>query len=157
MEQIRTTSTHRSSAAAPGVSPRIVIIGAGPTGLAAGYRLRELGHTNFVMLEARDKVGGLASSETSPNGFTYDIGGHVLFSHYEYFDRLFDRLMGDEYQELVREAWVWMCDRFVPYPLQNNIRSLPKDVVLECVLGLIDAQREPLDLAKIEKIGRAHV
>ena len=85
------------------------------------------------MLEARHKVGGLASSETSPNGFTYDIGGHVLFSHYEYFDRLFDKLMGDEYQELVREAWVWMCDRFVPYPLQNNIRDLPKEVVLEIV------------------------
>jgi protoporphyrinogen oxidase len=129
---------------------KIVIIGAGPTGLAAGYRLRELGHTNFVMLEGRHKVGGLASSETSPNGFIYDIGGHVLFSHYEYFDRLFDKLMGDEYQELVREAWVWMCERFVPYPLQNNIRNLPKEVVLECVLGLVDAQREPLDLNRIE-------
>ncbi len=131
------------------VAPRIVIIGAGPTGLAAGYRLWELGVTNFVMLEARDKVGGLASSERSPNGFTYDIGGHVLFSHYPYFDALFDRLMGEEYQELVREAWVWMCDRFLPYPFQNNIRHLPREVVLECVLGLIDAQRDPLDLAKI--------
>jgi protoporphyrinogen oxidase len=129
---------------------KIVIVGAGPTGLAAGYRLRELGHTNFVMLEARHKVGGLASSETSPNGFIYDIGGHVLFSHYEYFDRLFDKLMGDEYQELVREAWVWMFDRFVPYPLQNNIRNLPKEVVLEIVLGLVEAQREPLDLGRIE-------
>jgi protoporphyrinogen oxidase len=148
MEQIRTAA--RGSTTGQGTPPRIVIIGAGPTGLAAGYRLRELGFTNFVMLEARDKVGGLASSETSPNGFIYDIGGHVLFSHYEYFDRLFDTLMGDEYQELVREAWVWMCGRFVPYPLQNNIRTLPREVVLECVLGLIDAQREPLDLARIE-------
>lgn len=130
-------------------SPRIVIIGAGPTGLAAGYRLRELGVTNFVMLEARNKVGGLASSERSPNGFIYDIGGHVLFSHYKYFDDLFDKLMGNEYQELMREAWVWMCDRFLPYPFQNNIRHLPKEVVLECVLGLIEAQREPIDLAKI--------
>ena len=129
---------------------RIVIIGAGPTGLAAAYRLRELGHTNFVVLEGRHKVGGLASSETSPNGFTYDIGGHVLFSHYKYFDDLFDRLMGDEYQELVREAWVWMCDRFLPYPFQNNIRHLPREVVLECLLGLIEAQREPLDIAKVQ-------
>ena len=106
--------------------PRIVIIGAGPTGLGAGYRLRELGYRDFLILEARDRVGGLASSETSPNGFTYDIGGHVLFSHYEYFDRLFDKLMGDEYQELRREAWIWMCDRFLPYPFQNNIRYLPR-------------------------------
>ena len=150
MEQIRTTAPRRDGAAngQGGQSPRIVIIGAGPTGLAAGYRLRELGHTNFVMLEAREKVGGLASSETSPNGFVYDIGGHVLFSHYEYFDKLFDKLLGDEYQLLLRESWVWMCDRFLPYPFQNNIKYLPREVVLECLMGLIEAQREPLDLAR---------
>src|SRR5215207_4429438 len=128
--------------------PKIVIIGAGPTGLAAGYRLRELGYTNFTILEARNKVGGLASSERSPNGFIYDIGGHVLFSHYEYFDRLFDKLMGDDYQELLRESWVWMFDRFLPYPFQNNIKFLPKEVVLECLLGLIEAQKQPIDKDK---------
>lgn len=138
-----------TSAVAGVNAPRIVIIGAGPTGLAAGYRLKELGVTNFTMLEARSEVGGLASSERSANGFTYDIGGHVLFSHYPYFDALFDRLMGDEYQELVREAWVWMCDRFLPYPFQNNIRHLPREVVLECLLGLIEAQRQPLDLGEV--------
>ena len=127
---------------------KIVIIGAGPTGLGAGYRLRELGYENFVMLEARNKVGGLASSEKSPNGFTYDIGGHVLFSHYEYFDRLFDKVIGDEYQELLRESWVWMCDRFLPYPFQNNIKYLPKEIVLECLMGLIEAQKEEFDLKR---------
>lgn len=139
-------------------TPRIVIIGAGPTGLAAGYRLRELGVASFTILEARHKVGGLAASERSPNGFTYDIGGHVLFSHYPYFDALFDKLMGQEYQELMREAWVWMCDRFLPYPFQNNIRHLPREVVLECLLGLIEAQRDPFDRDRIatfaELIGR---
>jgi protoporphyrinogen oxidase len=133
-----------------GDGPRIVIIGAGPTGLAAAYRLRELGYSNFTLLEARYKVGGLASSERSPNGFIYDIGGHVLFSHYEYFDRLFDRLMGDEYQELLRESWVWMFDRFLPYPFQNNIKYLPKEVVLECLLGLIEAQKQPMDKSRFK-------
>ena len=131
-----------------GDQKRIVIIGAGPTGLAAGYRLRELGYTNFVILEARDKVGGLASSETSSNGFTYDIGGHVLFSHYDYFDRLFDKLLGNEYQELKREAWVWMFDRFLPYPFQNNIKYLPRPIIMECLLGVIEAQKKPLDMSR---------
>jgi UDP-galactopyranose mutase len=124
---------------------RIVIIGAGPTGLGAAYRLRELGYRNFRIFEARDRVGGLASSEMSANGFTYDIGGHVLFSHYPYFDRLFDTLLGDEYQQLRREAWIWMLGRFLPYPFQNNIKYLPADACLECLLGLIEAQRTPRD------------
>ena len=131
-----------------GNGPRILIIGAGPTGLAAGYRLRELGHTNFLMLEASSKVGGLAASEQSAAGFTYDIGGHVLFSHYPYFDKLFDTLMGDDYQTLRREAWIWMQDRFIPYPFQSHIRHLPPELALECVMGLIEAQQHGVDLRK---------
>ena len=102
------------------------------------------------MLEQREKVGGLAASETSPNGFIYDIGGHVLFSHYEYFDKLFDKLLGDEYQLLLRESWVWMCERFLPYPFQNNIKYLPKEVVYECLMGVIEAQKQELDLSRFK-------
>jgi protoporphyrinogen oxidase len=120
---------------------KIVILGAGPTGLGAAYRLAELGHDNFVVLEARGQAGGLASSETSANGFIYDVGGHVLFSHFRYFDELFDRMLGNEYQELMREAWVWVMDRFLPYPFQNNIKDLPREAVLKCVLGVLEAQK----------------
>jgi len=123
---------------APG---RLLILGAGPTGLGAGYRLRELGYTDFLIAEAADHVGGLASSERSARGFTYDIGGHVLFSHYPYFDKLFDRLMGEDYQSLARDAWIWMFQRFIPYPFQSHIRYLPKEALLECVLGLVEARQ----------------
>ena len=142
------TATTASGGGTQSGQPRILIIGAGPTGLAAGYRLQQLGYQNFLVLEGADHVGGLASSETSSNGFTYDIGGHVLFSHYAYFDELFDTLMGDDYQELVREAWVWMENRFLPYPFQNNIRHLSRETILECVLGLIEAQKQPFDLTR---------
>src|SRR4051812_39754003 len=125
-----------------GANPRIVIIGAGPTGLAAGYRLQELGYDDWVILEANDYVGGLATSFTDDAGFTYDIGGHVMFSHYQYYDDLVDKLMGGDFTELEREAWVWTEDRFIPYPFQNNIRDLEPQTVYECVSGLIEAQRE---------------
>jgi len=122
--------------------PRIVIIGAGPTGLAAGYRLQELGYDDWVILEANDYVGGLATSFTDDAGFTYDIGGHVMFSHYQYYDELVDKLMGGDFTELQREAWVWMENRFIPYPFQNNIRDLDRKTVFDCVSGLVRAQRE---------------
>jgi UDP-galactopyranose mutase len=116
-------------------------VGAGPTGLGAGYRLQELGYEDWVILEANDYVGGLATSFTDEAGFTYDIGGHVMFSHYPYYDNLVDKLMGDDYTELEREAWVWTEGRFIAYPFQNNIRSLEPQTVYECVTGLIEAQR----------------
>lgn len=121
--------------------PRVVVIGAGPTGLAAGYRLQELGHDDWVILEASDRVGGLATSFTDDQGFTYDIGGHVMFSHYAYYDDLVDKLMGGDFTELEREAWVWMEDRFIPYPFQNNLRDLTPQTVYECVVGLVEAQQ----------------
>lgn len=120
--------------------PRIVIVGAGPTGLGAAYRLQELGHRNWTIYEQNAYVGGLASSHTDAAGFTYDIGGHVMFSHYDYFDRLVDRLLGDDFNSLMRESWIRMFDRWIPYPLQNNIRYLPPDILLECLEGLVDVQ-----------------
>jgi len=119
---------------------RIVILGAGPTGLGAGYRLNELGHTNFTLCDRHPYIGGLAHSFTDDKGFTWDIGGHVMFSHYAYYDRCFEKLMGDEFTLNNRESWVRMFDRWVPYPFQNNIRYLPKEAAYECLAGLIKAQ-----------------
>jgi UDP-galactopyranose mutase len=64
-----------------------------------------------------------------------------MFSHYQYYDDLVDKLMGGDFTELQREAWVWMEDRFIPYPFQNNIRDLEPATVFDCVNGLIAAQR----------------
>ena len=72
-------------------STRILILGAGCAGLGAAYRLHELGHTNFLVVECNSYPGGLAASFIDDKGFTWDIGGHVQFSHYEYFDQLMVR------------------------------------------------------------------
>jgi protoporphyrinogen oxidase len=127
------------------MNDKIVIIGAGPTGLGAAYRLKELGYKNFHLYERSPYIGGLSTSFKDEAGFTWDIGGHVMFSHYKYYDDVFDRLMGNDYQLNMRESWVRMFDRWVPYPFQNNVRYLPKEVSFECLSGLIEAQttRDP--------------
>lgn len=130
---------------------RIVILGAGPTGLGAAYRLQELGYQDWDIYEQNDYIGGLATSFRDDQGFTYDIGGHVMFSHYPYYDKLVDKLLGDQYTEIMRESWIWMRDRFIPYPFQNNIKYLPREQILECVLGLVEAQRTPRPAANFEE------
>jgi protoporphyrinogen oxidase len=118
---------------------KIVILGAGPTGLGAAYRLKELGYKNFTVIDALDHAGGLSSSYVK-DGFTWDVGGHVMFSHYKYYDQCFDKLMGKDFQLNMRECWVRMFESWVPYPFQNNIRHLPKEVTYECLSGLVAAQ-----------------
>lgn len=39
-------------------SPRIVIIGAGASGIAAASKLYENGFENILILEAQDRIGG---------------------------------------------------------------------------------------------------
>jgi protoporphyrinogen oxidase len=119
---------------------RIAIIGAGPTGLGAAWRLAELGHHDFVVLDRRGTAGGLASSYVDEHGFTWDIGGHVQFSHYSYYDDVLDSLP-IEWLHHQRESWVWFKERFVPYPFQNNIHRLDPDDRAYVLRGLEEAAR----------------
>lgn len=122
---------------------RIIIIGAGPTGLGAGFRLKELGYENWAIIEKESYIGGLSASLKDDKGFIWDKGGHVLFSHYKYFDNIVKRLLGNDYIDHERKAYIYSMDKWIPYPFQNNIRYLPKDAILECLCGLIDAQKKP--------------
>ena len=115
------------------------IIGAGPTGLGAAWRLAQLGENDFVVLERDPQVGGLAASFTDSAGFTWDVGGHVVFSHYPAFDALLDELLGADVLHHQRESWIRVAGTFVPYPFQNNIRRLPPELAWECVEGLLQA------------------
>ena len=41
-----------------------------------------------------EEAGGLACTDVTPEGFLFDMGGHVIFSHYKYFDELLDTAVG---------------------------------------------------------------
>jgi len=117
------------------MSKKIVIIGGGPTGLGAGYRLHELGYENWVLYEKSGGVGGHATSHVDEHGFVWDEGGHVIFSHYKYFDNLIDKALGKEVHERIRESWIVKGEHWIPYPFQSNLRYLPKEVQVSCLVG----------------------
>ena len=122
----------------------ILIIGAGPCGLGAAKSLVENGRTDWELLESQDAPGGLAASFTDDKGFTWDIGGHVQFSHYDYFDQAMVEFLSEGgWLHHERESWVWIKGRFVPYPFQNNIHRLPPEDLEKCLKGLKDASQNP--------------
>ncbi|MBN1269866.1 MAG: FAD-dependent oxidoreductase [Kiritimatiellae bacterium] len=116
-----------------------LILGGGPAGIGAALRLQDKG-ADWHLLEAEDHFGGLAASFVDEKGFTWDLGGHVQFSHYETFDRYMDMALGKDgwlYHE--RESWVWIRKRFVPYPFQSNLHRLDPAERDRCVDGLRQA------------------
>ena len=115
---------------------------AGPTGLGAGSRLQQHGHSSWVLLDAAEEAGGLACTDITPEGFLFDMGGHVIFSHYDYFDQLIDAAVGgpEHWSTHERVSYVWMKNRWVPYPFQNNICCLPTEDQITCINGLIEAK-----------------
>ena len=61
------------------MAKRAIIIGAGPAGLTAAYKLLTETDVKPVVLEASGEVGGI-SRTVSYHGNRMDIGGHRFFS-----------------------------------------------------------------------------
>ena len=122
---------------------KIVIIGGGPTGLGAALRLTDLKHDNWVLIDPAPP-GGLSRSYVDDAGFTWDLGGHVIFSHYQYFDDAMD-FSTSEWLNHQRESWVWVSGVWVPYPFQNNIHRLPNKDKERCFEGLLDVYKEKFE------------
>ncbi|AHC28017.1 MULTISPECIES: protoporphyrinogen/coproporphyrinogen oxidase [Mycobacteriaceae] len=110
--------------------PTFLIIGAGSTGIGAAVRLTELGIDHLVV-DAGPQVGGMSASITDDDGFTWDLGGHVLHSHFADFDRAV-AASGITLNHVTRNGWVWLRGdgphSLVPTPIQQQLAELPTDL-----------------------------
>ena len=126
----------------------VVVVGAGPCGIGCGRELHRLGAASpdrVLVLEAADHPGGLGASVVDPAGFTWDRGGHVVFSHFGEFDRLLVDVLGDDVLHHDRSSWVLADGSWVPYPFQSNVHRLGPEAAHECLVGMIDAATRPAD------------
>lgn len=102
-----------------------LIVGSGPTGLGAAWRLAEHGAADWRLVEACAEPGGTASSHQDVRGYTWDLGGHVTYSHSDTYDRVLDAaLPAEDWLHHQRRAAVHLAGRDVPCPLQHNLHHL---------------------------------
>lgn len=121
----------------------VLIVGSGPTGLGAASRLAMHKHSSWLLLDDAKEPGGLACTDVK-DGFLWDMGGHVIFSHYKYFDQLIDAAVGsgpDYWNEMQRVSYVWLKKRWVEYPFQNNLYKLDREDQINCINGVLDASK----------------
>lgn len=132
------------------VKERVIILGAGMTGLAAGYA------SGLPVYEAAEWPGGICSSyyvrpasterlHTAPKdgeAYRFEIGGgHWIFGG----DPLVLRFIRSvaPVKSYVRRSAVYFPDQdlFVPYPLQNHLRYLGPNVAAQALQEIVKGQR----------------
>lgn len=93
----------------------VIIIGAGPAGLTAGYEL--LKHDiKSVVLERADKVGGISRTETY-KGYRFDIGGHRFFTKVDEVSQVWQEILADDFISVPRLSRIYYEGKFYDYPL----------------------------------------
>lgn len=135
-------------------SKRIIIIGAGPTGLSLGYKLNKIGINDYLILEKNSYAGGLSASFTDKDGFIWDIGGHVIHEKNKLFNSFTKKILKHNVIKQKRKAYIYFRNKLIPYPFQNNIAFLPEKEKDECLIGLIKAQKIQSTLRLVRRCSR---
>jgi protoporphyrinogen oxidase len=98
--------------------PFILILGAGPSGLGAAFRLTKQNLARVTVIEKCENVGGMAGSFELA-GIQVDYGSHRLHPSCD-FDILQDlrALLGNDLLQLPRHGRIRLCGRWVHFPLR---------------------------------------
>jgi len=129
--------------------PRIVIIGAGVTGLSAAYHLEKKGVFDYILLEKKPTIGGLCGSVIQ-DGFTFDHCGHLLHINDSYFKKFIEEVVGfNTFTKVKRKSYIYSHDCYTLYPYQVNLRGLPPTIISECIKGFVE--RPTKNIAGVKK------
>jgi len=116
---------------------KIVIIGAGITGLSTAYHLEQKGFTDFKIFEKESTIGGLCRS-VQQDGFTFDYTGHLLHINDPYFRSFIKNIIGfDHFNTINRRSFIYSQDVYSRYPYQINLHGLPSQTIADCIEGFV--------------------
>jgi protoporphyrinogen oxidase len=94
---------------------RLIIIGAGPSGMAAAFEAVRQG-AKPIVLERLDRVGGLART-IEHGGERFDIGPHRFFTLNDEVKQLFIDVCGSDLVHVSRLTRIYYRRKYFNYPL----------------------------------------
>lgn len=125
------------------MNKKVLILGAGPAGLAAASELTK--NKIYPVLIDKDKqVGGL-SKTIEKNGYYFDLGGHRFFTKIPEVNQLWHETLRDDFLERPRLSRIYYQNKFFDYPikLQNALKNLGLVESFKCLISYIRAQISP--------------
>ncbi|WP_239334752.1 NAD(P)/FAD-dependent oxidoreductase [Frankia sp. CiP3] len=132
--------------------PEVIVIGAGPAGLTAGWELVKR-DVPVTVLEGDSTVGGI-SRTAEREGWRFDIGGHRFFTKVPEVEALWHEILPDEdFLMRPRSSRIMYNGKLFDYPLRagNALRGLGVLEAVRCILSYGWARvRPPQDQTKFE-------
>jgi protoporphyrinogen oxidase len=116
--------------------PEVVIIGAGPAGLTAGWELAKR-DVPATIIEGDSVVGGI-SRTAQREGWRFDIGGHRFFTKVPEVEALWHEILPDsDFLMRPRSSRIYYNGTLFDYPLKagNALRGLGVLEAARCVLS----------------------
>lgn len=123
----------------------IVILGAGPAGLTAGYEALKAGVKPVTILERDSQVGGLAKTVVY-KGNRFDIGGHRFYSKSSWVNDWWREMLGGDFQKVKRLSRIYYHKKFFRYPLEplDALGKLGLGETALIVLSYLGARLRPV-------------
>ena len=99
----------------------VLIIGAGPAGLTAGYLLAKAGKSVIIIERDPVYVGGISRTvrhRSKEGEFHFDIGGHRFFSKAKEVVDLWNEILPDDFIDRPRLSRIYYGGKYYAYPLR---------------------------------------
>jgi len=106
---------------------KVLIIGAGPAGLTAGWRLLEQAPDQYhpLIVEVQGRIGGLACT-IDYKGNRLDLGGHRFFTKNREVEKAWFSLAPNHFQKRNRISRILFMRRLFEYPIQLSASTIAK-------------------------------
>lgn len=111
----------------------LVVLGAGISGISAGYHARKIG-MKAVVYEANGRAGGLLDNFTI-EGFRFDNAVHLSFATEPEVRAIFDLT---PYFSHPAVSWCWDDSAWLKHPVQNNMFPLSVDERVQLIASLVE-------------------
>lgn len=117
-----------------------LILGAGPSGLAAGYMLAKAGHQPVVL--EKDKVPGSLMRSIKHGEFTMDVGRKELYNRLAKVDALWSEILGSDYRDYPHRGGILYQGRIIDTStaFRGFRRGMPLSMFVGCVLDFLRAR-----------------
>jgi protoporphyrinogen oxidase len=116
----------------------VLIIGAGPAGLTAGYEITKDSQFKCTIIEKSNTIGGMARSFKLFNQIV-DIGPHRFFSNDTRVNKLWLEVIGGDYKMVNRLTRIYYKNKYFDYPLKpfNALYNLGIYETFLCILSYL--------------------